>query len=78
MRRKCVCVCPSCPIHLSRSTQVVEQSLSPEWEETFEFAVKEHSRRLDVAVLDHDIVVDEVIGGFGIKLEDLLHKRRVS
>lgn len=52
--------------------------MSPTWEETFEFPVKDFSRRLDVMVLDWDVVVAEKIGGFGIKLEDLVHKKRVS
>lgn len=52
--------------------------MSPTWEETFEFPVKDFSRRLDVTVLDWDVVVAERIGGFGIKLEDLVHKKRVN
>lgn len=58
-------------------TTTIENSLSPEWDETFEFAVKDFTRRIDVEVLDADIVVDESMGSFVIKLEDLLHKRRV-
>lgn len=59
-------------------TKVVEKSLSPTWEETFEFPVKDFSRRLDLTVLDWDVVAAEKIGGFGIKLEDLVHKKRVN
>ena len=59
------------------STQTVEKDLSPEWDETFEFAVKDFTRVLEIEVLDADVVVDESMGSFTIKLEDLLHKRRV-
>ncbi|CAM9701229.1 unnamed protein product, partial [Scytosiphon promiscuus] len=59
-------------------TATVEKNLSPEWDETFEFAVKDFTRRLDVEVMDADVVVDESMGSFTIKLEDLLHKRRVT
>lgn len=57
---------------------MVPNSLSPQWEETFEFAVKEHSRRLELTVMDSDLVVDEIVGFLPIRLEDLLHKKRVS
>lgn len=53
------------------------KNLAPEWDEVFEFAVKDFTRRLEVEVLDADVVVDEAMGAFVIKLEDLLHKRRV-
>ena len=68
------------PIPLSMTpprTTVVEDNLSPEWDETFEFAVKDFTRRLDVEVLDSDVMVDESMGRFTLRLEDLLHKRRV-
>ncbi|CAM9992524.1 unnamed protein product [Ectocarpus sp. 6 AP-2014] len=58
------------------TTITVEKNLAPEWEEVFEFAVKDFTRRLEVEVLDADVVVDEAMGAFVIKLEDLLHKRR--
>ncbi|CAN0431722.1 unnamed protein product, partial [Hapterophycus canaliculatus] len=53
-------------------TATVEKNLMPEWDETFEFAVKDFTRRIEVEVLDADIVVDESMGAFTIKLEDLL------
>lgn len=56
----------------------MEKNLSPEWDETFEFAAKDFTRLLEVEVLDADVVVDESMGAFTITLEDLLHKRRVS
>lgn len=59
-------------------TQVVDKDLSPVWDETFEFSVKDYSRVLNVAVMDRDVIVDEIIGSFTINLEDMLHKKRVS
>lgn len=56
---------------------MVEKSLSPEWEETFEFAVKEHSRMLHIEVIDYDVVNDDVMGFVSIKLENLIHRKRV-
>ena len=61
----------------SSRTKTVEKDLSPEWDETFEFAVKDFTRLLEVSVLDADIVVDEPMGSITIKLEDFLHERRV-
>ncbi len=55
----------------------MEKCLTPKWDETFEFAVKDFTRVLEVEVRDKDMVVDEPMGSFTIKLEDLLHKRRV-
>lgn len=59
-------------------TQTVKNDLSPEWDETFEFAVKDFTRILEVEVFDADVVVDESMGAFTVRLEDLLHKRRVG
>lgn len=59
-------------------TKKVDKNLSPEWDDTFEFAVKDFTRLLKVEVFDADVVVDETMGSFTIRLEDLLHKRRVS
>ncbi|CAN0435809.1 unnamed protein product, partial [Ectocarpus sp. 12 AP-2014] len=59
-------------------TTTMEKNLAPEWDEVFEFAVKDFTRRLEVEVLDADVVIDETMGAFVIKLEDLLHKRRVT
>eukprot|EP00752_Nemacystus_decipiens_P012046 g10680.t1 len=62
----------------SDPTETVEKDLSPTWDETFEFAVKDFTRILEVQVFDADVVVDESMGSFTVKLEDLLHKRRVT
>lgn len=70
---------PPCPRirNTPRRTKVVEKELTPEWDETFEFAVKDHTRALGVTVMDADIMVNETMGAFSIKLEDMLHKHRV-
>lgn len=52
--------------------------MDPEWDETFEFAVKDHSRRLHVEVRDYDVVTHDFLGACTIKLEELLHRRRVK
>ena len=56
---------------------MVEKNLSPIWDETFKFAVKDFTRRLDVVVFDWDVIAADRIGGFGIMLGDLMHKKRV-
>ncbi|CAM9356393.1 unnamed protein product, partial [Discosporangium mesarthrocarpum] len=59
-------------------TVTVKENLNPEWDETFEFGVRENFSSLLVKVMDEDRTSDDFLGGFSVRLEDLKHKQRVT
>lgn len=58
-------------------TKVIQNTPSPTWDEVFDFAVKEPSRRLHIEVYDADSINDSFQGQFDIQLEELMHRKRV-
>lgn len=58
-------------------TKVVRNTLEPEWDEVFNFAVTEPSHHLYVEVYDADPMHDSFQGKFNIQLEQLMHRKRV-
>lgn len=56
---------------------MVKDSLSPEWDETFDFAVEEPSQSLYVVIFDQDYLHDQFLGKINVQLEGLMHRKRV-